>query len=100
VNPDFAPLPFQHLHSVAGYPLTNPAPLVYSPWDIVMTHEAVDTYGPSSYPYVLGSLSSYRPPSTESKATTTSACFFEVPNANQNDDLMVCSPPLAAANSC
>ena len=54
-----------------------------------MTPEAVHSYGPSSYPYALGSLSSSRPASTESKATTTSACFFEVPNANQNDDLMV-----------
>jgi len=54
-----------------------------------MTPEVVDSYGPLSYPYVLSSLSSYRrPPSTESKATTTSACFFEVPHANQNDDLM------------
>lgn len=54
-----------------------------------MTPEVVDAYGPSSYPYVSGSLSSSRPASTESKATTTSACFFEVPHANQNDDLMV-----------
>lgn len=59
-----------------------------------MTHEAVDTYGPSSFPYVLGTLSSHRPASTDSKATTASACFFEVPNANQNDDLMVCIPSL------
>ena len=61
-----------------------------------MTPEVVGSYGPSSYPYVSGSLSSSRPASTESKATTTSACFFEVPHANQNDDLMVrpphCSP--------
>ena len=57
-----------------------------------MTHEAVDSYGPSSYPYVLRSLSSSRPASTESKATTASACFFEVPHANQNDDLMVRLP--------
>ena len=55
-----------------------------------MTPEVADSYGPSSYPYALGSLSSSRPASTESKATTTSACFFEVPHANQNDDLMVC----------
>jgi len=55
-----------------------------------MTLEVVDSYGPSPYPYVLGSLSSSsRPASTESKATTTSACFFEVPHVNQNDDLMV-----------
>ena len=54
-----------------------------------MTPEVADSYGPSSYPYALGSLSSSRPASTESKATTTSACFFEVPHANQNDDLMV-----------
>lgn len=53
-----------------------------------MTPEVVDTYGPTSYPYVLGSLSSSRPASTESKATTNSACFFEVPHANQNNDLM------------
>lgn len=65
-----------------------------------MTPEAVDSYGPPSYPYVLGSLSSSRPASTESKATTTSACFFEVPHVNQNDDLMVCLPivvPIVAA---
>jgi hypothetical protein len=54
-----------------------------------MTPEVVDSYGPSSYPYVLDALSSSRPASRESKATTTSACFFGVPNANQNDDLMV-----------
>jgi len=53
-----------------------------------MTLEVVDHYGPLSYPYVLGSLSSSRPASTESKATTNSACFFEVPHVNQNDDLM------------
>jgi len=53
-----------------------------------MTPEVADAYGPSSYPYALGSLSSSRPASTESKATTTSACFFDVPNADQNDDLM------------
>jgi hypothetical protein len=54
-----------------------------------MTPEVADSYGPPSYPYALGSPSSSRPASTESKATNTSACFFEVPNANQNDDLMV-----------
>jgi hypothetical protein len=54
-----------------------------------MAPEVVDSYGPSSYPYALGSLSSSRPASTESKATTTGACFFEVPHANQNNDLMV-----------
>ena len=54
-----------------------------------MTPEVVDAHGRISYPYVLGSLSSSRPPSTESKATTTSACFFAVPHANKHDDLMV-----------
>lgn len=54
-----------------------------------MTPEVVRSYGPSPHPYALGSLPSSRPASTESKASTTSACFFEVPNANQNDDLMV-----------
>lgn len=53
-----------------------------------MPSGVVYSYGPS-YPNALESLSSPRPASTESKATTTSACFFEVPNANQNDDLMV-----------
>jgi len=53
-----------------------------------MAHEVADSYGPSPDPYALGSLSSSRPPSTESKSTNASACFFEVPNANQNDDLM------------
>jgi len=53
-----------------------------------MTPEVVDAYGRTFYPYVLGSLSSSRPASTESKATNTSACFFEVPHANKNDDLM------------
>ncbi|KAF9651424.1 hypothetical protein BDM02DRAFT_3126956 [Thelephora ganbajun] len=61
-----------------------------------MTPEVVDSYGRSSYPYVLDSLSS-RPASTESKATTTGACFFEVPHANQNDDLMV-RPFIVAPN--
>jgi len=71
-----------------------------------MTHEAVDSYGPLSYPYVLAALSSSRPASTESKATTASACFFEVPHANQNDDLMVRPSFIvvpngaATANSC
>jgi len=54
-----------------------------------MASEVADSYGPSPDPYALGSLSSSRPASTESKATNTSACFFEVPHANQNDDLMV-----------
>lgn len=58
-----------------------------------MTPEVVDARGPVSYPYVLGSLPGSRPASRESKATTTSACFFEVPHANQNDDLMVRPPP-------
>lgn len=56
-----------------------------------MTLEVVDAYGHGRYPYALGSLSSSRPASTESKATTNSACFFEVPHANQNNDLMVSS---------
>lgn len=55
-----------------------------------MAHEVTGSYCPSPDPYALGSLSSSRPASTESKATNASACFFEVPHANQNDDLMVC----------
>ena len=57
-----------------------------------MSPELVDAHGRLSHSYVLGSLSSSRPASTESKATTTSACFFEVPHVNQNDDLMVRLP--------
>jgi hypothetical protein len=62
-----------------------------------MTPEVVDAYGPSSYHYALESLSGSRPASTESKATTNGACFFEVPHASQqNNDLMVrplyCAP--------
>ena len=72
---------------MAGYP--RPARRWSIPLDIVMAHEVADSYCPSPDPYALGSLSSSRPASTESKATNASACFFEVPNANQNDDLMV-----------
>jgi len=54
-----------------------------------MAHEVADSYCPSPDSYALDSLSSSRPASTESKATNASACFFEVPHANQNNDLMV-----------
>jgi hypothetical protein len=64
-------------------------PLWSIPLDIVMTPEVVDSYGPSSYNYGSGSLPNSRPASTDSKATTNGPCFFEVPHASQNDDLMV-----------